>query len=363
MKKSAAVTALKIILGIYILLCIIIAGLNYGIGPTADSKTARIISNLWHFYENEFKTIMIVVCSFLSIKALGKNESTGMRKQNLTGLIISALVIHITGPIITGTRELYFFSMPIPWSSYGIQVFNEAAPFHSNFVSHWGAGGLSSVLIFIILYNIVIFTGTLLFGRRLQCSQVCMFNGFASEIFSSAFPLFGKKNKKAGKMLKKIFTSVRVLLLAVSIVFTAAAALSAAGYQVRGAGIFYTFETVKYLSVELLMAMFFWIVFTGRGYCHYCPAGTVLAFISRIGGQRIRTDLEKCISCGKCSRACPMSIDVKAYAAEKKDLVHFDCVGCGHCVDSCPTGTLAYSTRFLTAVRILTNGKRRVFEG
>jgi polyferredoxin len=99
------------------------------------------------------------------------------------------------------------------------------------------------------------------------------------------------------------------------------------------------------------MAMFFWIVFTGRGYCYYCPLGTVLGLISKIAGQKITTNNSKCIQCGKCSETCPMSIDIKSAAFYGKDVVDIRCVGCGHCVDACPTKTLSYTTKVLSILK------------
>ena len=120
---------LKILLGTYIVLCIIIAGLNYGLAPGADEKTARFISDLWHFYENEFKTALIILASILSISIIRKKERSKMRIQNYTGFTISALVVHIIGPAVTGTKELYFVSMPVPWSSFSIQLFDTGTIF------------------------------------------------------------------------------------------------------------------------------------------------------------------------------------------------------------------------------------------
>ncbi|MBE6067196.1 MAG: hypothetical protein E7211_05755 [Clostridium lundense] len=51
--------------------------------------------------------------------------------------------------------------------------------------------------------------------------------------------------------------------------------------------------------------MFFWVAFIGRGYCYYCPLGTVLGIIGKAAGQKITTDNAKCAQCSKCNSACP----------------------------------------------------------
>ena len=46
----------------------------------------------------------------------------------------------------------------------------------------------------------------------------------------------------------------------------------------------------------------------GRTYCNtICPVGTVLGFISRFSLFKVTIDLEKCNSCGLCSRHCKAS--------------------------------------------------------
>ena len=113
--------------------------------------------------------------------------------------------------------------------------------------------GIGMLLVFVVAYNLIIFIGTILFGRRLQCSQVCLFNGFVSELFSEAFPLTGRKKRKAGKGLSTIFNILRVILLAAAAFFTISAALAAAGViKPQNTALLYSIETYKYLSVELL---------------------------------------------------------------------------------------------------------------
>ncbi|MGI6731696.1 MAG: 4Fe-4S binding protein [Anaerovoracaceae bacterium] len=109
-------------------------------------------------------------------------------------------------------------------------------------------------------------------------------------------------------------------------------------------------ETYKYLSTELLMMMFFWVVFIGRGYCYYCPIGTTIGLLGKISGQKIVTNKTKCIDCDRCNLACPMTIDIKSKALKGEPVTSQRCVGCGHCVDVCITENLAYTTTFLSMI-------------
>jgi len=174
-----------------------------------------------------------------------------------------------------------------------------------------------------------------------------MFNGFAAEVFAPAIPLLGK-SKKMKPATVRVFSCLRWIFLAVAVFFTAWWILLLSGIPVAGDfQVMSRIEVYKYLSTELLMMLFFWVAFVGRGYCYYCPLGTLLALISRWIGQRIVTNRTKCIQCNQCNIACPMSIDIRGQAETGNAVTSLRCVGCGHCVDACPTKTLSYTTKFL----------------
>lgn len=345
--KSVELLLLKVILAVYIILCIVIAGLNYGYAPKATPEVASFIASFWHFYENWVKTLFIIICSILTIRIVGKTNSTSMRKRNLIGFIISALVIHIIAPIILHNKELYFFAMPLPWTNTGLQLLYENSNFYLSRYPVWGAAGITTALIFYVVMSFIVVVGTILFGRRFQCSTLCLFNGFAAEIFEPAIPLVGKRKRMNQKLLK-FFNVLRWIFLIVSFLFTFYWVLFLLGVPIYdNVEVIGKIENYKYLSTELLMAMFFWVTFMGRGYCYYCPLGTVLALISKISGQKIVTNNTNCIKCNKCNMACPMTIDIKSNAIEGIDVKNLRCVGCGHCIDSCPTRNLSYTTNFL----------------
>lgn len=354
--KLMELKILKTILWIYIILCIIIAGLNYGYAGRATPEAASLISWFWHFYENWIKTLFIIIGSFLTIRIIRNSSRTVMRKRNLTGFIISALIVHITAPLLLGNKELYFFAMPLPWTTTPLQLLYPKSSIYLTRYPIWGAAGISAALIFYVCISIIVLSGTLLFGRRWQCSTLCLFNGFASEVFGTAMPLIGK-NKKVKPKLIKFFSYLRWIFLAISVLLSVWWIMFLSGIPVVGnPQIISNIEIYKYLSAELLMAMFFWIAFIGRGYCYYCPLGTVLSLLSKIAGQEIITNKSECIKCVKCNSACPMSIDIKSRAETGHPVKNIRCVGCGHCVDACPVKTLEYSTKFLKWV-----SNKRVF--
>ena len=287
------------------------------------------------------------ISPFLTLRIIGSNRST-MRKKNIIGFIIAALVVHIAGPILLNNKELYFFAMPLPWTTTPLQLLYPESSFFITRFPIWGAAGISATLIFYVGISVVVFAGTFLSGRRWQCSTLCLFNGFAAEVFAPAIPLVGKSKKLTPKSIG-FFSILKWLFLSLALFFTVWWILLLSGVPLASDfQLISKIEVYKYLSTELLMMMFFWVAFIGRGYCYYCPLGTVLSLISRLAGQRIVTNNSKCIGCNQCNNTCPMSIDIKSQAQNGSIAANLRCVGCGRCVDICPTKTLSYTTNFLT---------------
>jgi polyferredoxin len=339
-----------VLLLLYILLALLIAGANFGWAPNADPRTRQAIRTVWELYENPFKTLLILVCSLLTLSVVGKKEVPRMRRYNLLGFLCAAVVVHIIGPLITRNADLYFVAMPLPWSTAGLRLALPASSLYEQQIALHGAWSIRATLVGFIAVHGVVLAGTLLLGRRWQCSTLCLFNGFAAEVFEPAFPLLGKKKKAGGKLLH-LFSVMRWLMLAAALLLTILWVLPLVfDTQLSALPLAERVETYKYLAGELILAMFLWCVFAGRGYCYYCPLGTVLGWAGRLVDQKIVTNRSRCIDCGRCDRICPMSISIREKAQKEQPVVDRRCVGCGHCVDACPVHTLGYSTRFLSRI-------------
>ncbi len=68
-------------------------------------------------------------------------------------------------------------------------------------------------------------------------------------------------------------------------------------------------------------------------WCRYlCPYGALLGITSLLSPAKIRRDVDACIDCGRCARACPSGLAVD-------QLVHIrsvECTACMACVAACP---------------------------
>jgi ferredoxin-type protein NapH len=350
-KSTIYLKLLKIILGTYIILAILIAGLNYGYARQAPQNIASIITWVYLIYENWIKAAFILIGSFLTIKIIGSSKRTTMRKTNLIGFIIAALTVHIVIPLLVNNYDMYYYAMPLPWTTTPLQLLDTNSSLYASTISSWGTSGVLSALAFFTAISLVVLIGTLLYGRRLQCSSICLFNGFAAEVFDPAIPLIGKHRRIKPRTLR-FMNIIRWVFLGIALFFIGYWAIYLLGITIApNINTITRLESYKYLAGELMLNLFFWIAFIGRGYCYYCPLGTVLSGFARIGGQKIITNNTKCVQCNKCNETCPMSIDIKSKAINGESVQDIRCVGCGHCVDACPTKTLSYSTRFVEFYR------------
>jgi len=57
---------------------------------------------------------------------------------------------------------------------------------------------------------------------------------------------------------------------------------------------------------------------------------------------RLVADTETCTSCGRCTDACPMGLDVQGLV-QSASMEDRECVLCGSCVDTCPRRTIRFS--------------------
>ncbi len=93
---------------------------------------------------------------------------------------------------------------------------------------------------------------------------------------------------------------------------------------------------ILYYTVGIALA---YICKDNRAFCKYiCPITVFLKPMSYFSLFRIKVDENKCISCGKCERVCPMNVQVPCNSRKKKNAT--ECILCMKCVDECPKKAL-----------------------
>ena len=112
--------------------------------------------------------------------------------------------------------------------------------------------------------------------------------------------------------------------------------LSLANSGIRAAlGSLFTWKFCILLAVIVLSVVFY------RPFCKWlCPLGAFYALFNRVSLFQMKVDRNKCVSCGKCAKACKMDVDVT------KTPNHAECIRCGMCVRACPTSAVSFRYGF-----------------
>ena len=112
--------------------------------------------------------------------------------------------------------------------------------------------------------------------------------------------------------------------------------LSAVNAGIRSAlGSLFTWKFSILLAVVVLSVVFY------RPFCKWlCPLGAFYALLNKVSLFQMKVDQNKCVSCGKCARACKMDVDVT------KSPNHTECIRCGMCIRACPTDAIRFRYGF-----------------
>ena len=112
--------------------------------------------------------------------------------------------------------------------------------------------------------------------------------------------------------------------------------LAAADKGIRAAlGVLFSWKLAVLLSVAILSVLFY------RPFCKWlCPLGAFYALLNKVSLIGMKVDGQKCVSCGKCAKACKMDVDVT------KTPDHTECIRCGMCVKACPVEAVSFRCGF-----------------
>lgn len=129
---------------------------------------------------------------------------------------------------------------------------------------------------------------------------------------------------------------VRYITFALSLIFVAALFLAKVGHMERIMFWAFIVGNLLYYGVGIALAFAFQ---DNRAFCKYiCPITVFLKPMSYFSLLRITCDKDKCVSCGKCKRVCPMDVDPTDNARSRKNGT--ECILCMECVKNCPKNAL-----------------------
>ena len=139
-------------------------------------------------------------------------------------------------------------------------------------------------------------------------------------------------------------------LLLVILAVTAAGGIHAVNiFYSTNSGISLT-EPISYVVFFIILAgVFLLAVFAGkRGFCHYlCPIcvnfiiGRKIRNLFRWPALHLTGDSTRCTSCNKCTKACPMGLDVQNMV-KKDHMENTECILCASCADICSKKAISY---------------------
>ena len=201
----------------------------------------------------------------------------------------------------------------------------------------------------------LVFFGSLL--GRFVCGFLCPFGLIQDLLYR--IPFFRKLKKLPGE---KFLNKLRYVFLAVFVILLPLFIVDITGHgdpwfckyicpvgTLEGGVWFGIFDSAVRASigflyhwkVVILLVLLVLSLLIYRPFCRYiCPLGAIYGLFNRFALFRFRLDTEKCVSCGECTKACPMGIDVL------KDPNSADCIRCGACIRTCGIGALKIRTPF-----------------
>ena len=175
-----------------------------------------------------------------------------------------------------------------------------------------------------IHYAVAKIFGPLLFGRG-WCGYACW-----TAMVLDFLPY------KTPKQPRKRIGWIRYITFALSLIFVAALFLFRAGNLERIMFWAFLVGNALYYAVGIVLAF---LLQDNRAFCKYiCPITVFLKPMSYFALFRVVCDKSKCISCGKCKKACPMDVDMTDNSRKRKNGT--ECILCMECAKACPKKAL-----------------------
>ena len=175
-----------------------------------------------------------------------------------------------------------------------------------------------------IHYAVAKIFGPILFGRG-WCGYAC-WTAMVLDLLPWKTP--AAPRKKLGW--------IRYVTFVLSLVFVAALFLAHVGNLERIMFWAFVIGNVLYYAIGIGLAYAFR---DNRAFCKYiCPITVFLKPMSYFALLRIKCDKQKCVSCGKCKKVCPMNVDVTDNSRKRKNGT--ECILCMECVKNCPKDAL-----------------------
>ncbi|WKY48775.1 4Fe-4S binding protein [Eubacteriaceae bacterium ES3] len=194
----------------------------------------------------------------------------------------------------------------------------------------------SSLILMGLIFLLALFFGPVF------CGWVCPLGSFQELIGLLGKKLFKKKyNKFIPQNIHNILRFFRYFVLAWVLYITAqSGTLLFINLDPYHALFKFWTGTVATQALILLLTIIILSLFVERPWCKYaCPYGAILGLFNKIRIFKLKRNTDTCIDCKKCTRICPMQINV----CQNEIVSNLNCISCMKCTSSanCPkTDTL-----------------------
>ena len=190
----------------------------------------------------------------------------------------------------------------------------------------------------LVIFMMVLVTALLL--KRGFCSWICPF-GLLTEYLNRLHEWIFQGKCKLPLWLDYPLRSLKYLLLAfflwAILIEMDRAALDHFIYSpynmVADIKMLYFFKHISLFAAGVLVAIVILSILIRNFWCRYlCPYGALLGVLSSLSLFKVFRIPETCTNCQKCTRSCPVDIQVHKTSVVRSD----ECHACLNCVSACP---------------------------
>jgi polyferredoxin len=176
----------------------------------------------------------------------------------------------------------------------------------------------------VLHYAIAKIIGPLLFGRA-WCGYAC-WTAMILELLPYKMPQNPKRR----------IGYIRYIVFIVSLILGVFLFLKQVSYIGNIMFLSFIVGNILYYGIGITLAF---ILKDNRAFCKYiCPITVFLKPASYFSLLRVKIDTEKCISCNKCKKVCPMEVDMMDNSRKRTNGA--ECILCLNCISECPENAL-----------------------